>query len=180
LGGGPQEKDTCRDYVLPRLKAAGWSDDQIVEQLPITDGRIVTVGRQHRRAGELRADYVLEYKPGVPIAVVEAQRKYAMAAKGLQQAKRYAGLLDVPLAYSTNGTTVVEDDRNTGIETDSLTGSPSPDALWSRYRAKKVKRTGHGFRNFDNYRLRLLLHCGVDWHDASAARLRTRRPRSAA
>ena len=29
---------------------------------------------------------------------------------------------------------------------------------------KKIKRVGHGFRNFDNYRLRLLLHCGVDWH----------------
>jgi hypothetical protein len=28
---------------------------------------------------------------------------------------------------------------------------------------KKIKRVGHGFRNFDNYRLRLLLHCGVDW-----------------
>ena len=26
---------------------------------------------------------------------------------------------------------------------------------------KKVKRVGHGFRNFINYRLRLLLHCGV-------------------
>jgi transposase len=26
---------------------------------------------------------------------------------------------------------------------------------------KKVKRVGHGFRNFTNYRLRLLLHCGV-------------------
>ncbi len=28
---------------------------------------------------------------------------------------------------------------------------------------KKIKRVGHGFRNFENYRLRLLLHCGVDW-----------------
>jgi len=28
---------------------------------------------------------------------------------------------------------------------------------------KKIKRVGHGFRNFDNYRLRLLLHCGVNW-----------------
>jgi transposase len=28
---------------------------------------------------------------------------------------------------------------------------------------KKVKRVGHGFRNFTNYRLRLLLHCSVRW-----------------
>ena len=27
---------------------------------------------------------------------------------------------------------------------------------------KKIKRIGHGYRNFANYRLRLLLHCGVD------------------
>ncbi|MBW3615136.1 MAG: transposase, partial [Actinobacteria bacterium] len=29
---------------------------------------------------------------------------------------------------------------------------------------EKVRRIGHGFRNFDNYRLRLLLRCGVTWH----------------
>ena len=27
---------------------------------------------------------------------------------------------------------------------------------------KKVKRVGHGFRNLDNYRLRLLLTVGLD------------------
>lgn len=45
---------------------------------------------------------------------------------------------------------------------------------------KKIKRVGHGFRNFDNYRLRLLLHAGVDWHTHPTARLRARPPRSAA
>jgi transposase len=45
---------------------------------------------------------------------------------------------------------------------------------------KKIKRTGHGFRNFDNYRLRLLLHCGVDWHTQQPTRLRGRLPRLAA
>jgi transposase len=42
---------------------------------------------------------------------------------------------------------------------------------------KKVKRVGHGFRNFDNYRLRLLLHCGVRWQTHQTARLRSRSPR---
>jgi transposase len=36
---------------------------------------------------------------------------------------------------------------------------------------KKVKRVGHGFRNFANYRLRLLLHCGVTWQTHRTARL---------
>ena len=35
---------------------------------------------------------------------------------------------------------------------------------------KKIKRVGHGFRNFDNYRLRLLLHCGVDWDTTAPPR----------
>jgi transposase len=44
---------------------------------------------------------------------------------------------------------------------------------------KKVKRVGHGFRNFSNYRLRLLLHCGVRWQTHRTARLRDRSPRLA-
>jgi transposase len=42
---------------------------------------------------------------------------------------------------------------------------------------KKVKRLGHGFRNFTNYRLRLLLHCGVRWQTHRTVRLRGRSPR---
>jgi transposase len=42
---------------------------------------------------------------------------------------------------------------------------------------KKVKRVGHGFRNFTNYRLRLLLHCGVTWQTHRTATLRGRSPR---
>jgi type I restriction enzyme R subunit len=131
------EKDTCRDYVLPRLEAAGWSDAQIQEQFPITDGRIIAVGKKHRRGDALRADYVLEYQPGMPVAVVEAKREYAIPGKGLQQAKNYGQLLDLPFAYSTNGKGIVEDDRDTGLETDELVAFPSPEELWSRYRAWK-------------------------------------------
>jgi transposase len=42
---------------------------------------------------------------------------------------------------------------------------------------KKVKRVGHGFRNFTNYRLRLLLHCGIKWQTHQTVRLRGRHPR---
>jgi transposase len=43
---------------------------------------------------------------------------------------------------------------------------------------KQIKRAGRGFTNFDNYRLRLLLHCGgCAWQDQPAARLRSRSPR---
>ena len=42
---------------------------------------------------------------------------------------------------------------------------------------KQIKRVGRGFTNFDNYRLRLLLRCGVDWQDQPATSLRKRSPR---
>jgi type I restriction enzyme R subunit len=134
---GPPEKDTCRDYVLPRLKAAGWSEDQIQEQFRITDGRVIAVGKKHRRGNALRADYVLEYRPGVPVAVVEAKREYAIPGNGLQQAKDYAQLLDLPFAYATNGKGIVEDDRDTGLENDELAAFPGPEELWTRYRTWK-------------------------------------------
>ncbi len=44
----------------------------------------------------------------------------------------------------------------------------------------KIKRVGHGFRNFENYRLRLLLHCGVKWHAPVPASMRGRQPSLAA
>ena len=42
---------------------------------------------------------------------------------------------------------------------------------------EKLRRIGHGFRNFANYRLRLLLHSGVEWEDRPVARIRGRSPR---
>ncbi len=45
---------------------------------------------------------------------------------------------------------------------------------------KKIKRVGHGFRNIDNYRLRLVLFCGVDWQTPQPTRIRGRLPRLAA
>jgi hypothetical protein len=46
---------------------------------------------------------------------------------------------------------------------------------------KAIKRVGRGFRNFNNYRLRLLLACGgVNRQHQPAARLRGRRPHLAA
>jgi transposase len=45
---------------------------------------------------------------------------------------------------------------------------------------EKTRRIGHGFRNIDNYRLRLLLACGVQWHTPPVARIRGRQPRLSA
>ncbi len=130
---GPLEAATCRDYVVPLLKRAGWSDVQIVEQFPVTDGRIIPGTKGHRRERPLRADYLLEYRPGLAVAVVEAKREYKLPTSGLQQGKRYAQMLDLSLAYSTNGKSVVEFDFDSGRETNPAT-FPTPQEAWNRFR----------------------------------------------
>jgi transposase len=42
---------------------------------------------------------------------------------------------------------------------------------------EKLRRIAHGMRNFSNYRLRLLLHAGVQWHTVPTPRIRGRQPR---
>jgi transposase len=42
---------------------------------------------------------------------------------------------------------------------------------------EKIRRVGHGYRRFDHYRLRLLLHCGVEWPTLLTPRIGRRQPR---
>jgi type I restriction enzyme R subunit len=67
------EADTCRKYVLPKLYAANWTDDQISEQKSFTDGRIVVAGVKPTRRPQKRADYLLKYRRDFTLAVVEAK-----------------------------------------------------------------------------------------------------------
>ncbi len=135
----PTEADTCRKLVLPKLYAAGWSDDQITEQRSFTDGRIVVAGKQVSRRAQKRADYILRYTRDFALAVVEAKAEHKQAGDGLQQAKDYAEVLDVKFAYATNGVEILEFDYFTGKER-SLKAFPSPAELWSRLRTgEKLK-----------------------------------------
>ena len=125
------EADTCRTYILPKLHAAGWEDDYIIEQLVLTPGRIIPLGDKHFRRDGLRPDYVLFIRRNFPIAVVEAKAEYKSAGTGLQQAIQYAEMLGVKFAYSSNGKEVVEHDFVTGMER-NLDAFPSPDELWGK------------------------------------------------
>jgi type I restriction enzyme R subunit len=132
------EADTCRKYVLPKLYAAGWDDDQISEQKSFTDGRIVVVGNRARRRPSKRADYLLRYARDFMLAVVEAKAAYKVPGDGLQQAKEYAEILGLRFAYSTNGHGIVEFDYTNGQERE-LDSFPKPDKLWQRLRvAEKI------------------------------------------
>jgi len=131
------EADTCRRYVLPKLYAADWIDEQISEQKSFTDGRIVVAGTKVKRRPQKRADYLLRYRRDFPIAVVEAKTIYAKRGDGLQQAKEYAQILGLKFAYATNGHGIVEHDFITGQDND-LDGFPTAEDLWGAFAQAKV------------------------------------------
>ncbi len=130
------EDATCRKYVIPRLKSAGWTDDQVVEQFRITHGRVVPLHRRYTRTKERQTDYLLQVTPGIAVALVEAKREYKLPSDGLQQGMRDAQDLDLPLAYASNGHGIVEHDFDTGLQTDR-DDFPTPTEAWSRYLAYK-------------------------------------------
>ena len=68
------ERDICSKFITPSLEKAGWDTfTQIFEEFPLTKGRIIVRGQSYTRAKNKRADYVLFYKPNIPIAIIEAK-----------------------------------------------------------------------------------------------------------
>lgn len=132
------EADTCRLYVEPKLKAAGWEDEphRVNSQRTFTDGRIIVAGQKARRRPGKRADYILRYTPDIAIAVVEAKPEYKTPGEGLQQAKDYAEILGLKFAYATNGHGIVEFDYTTGLESE-LSAFPTPVDLWQRLKGNE-------------------------------------------
>lgn len=138
------ESDICDKYIRPAMEQAGWNGlDQIFREYPLRAGRVVVRGSKAYRdkSSVLRADYALFYKANIPLATVEAKdNKHALGA-GTAQALKYAGLLDVPFSFSSNGDGFVFRDATlaTGVLEQNLTLEefPSPQELWSRYCAWK-------------------------------------------
>ena len=127
------EADTCRVYVTPKLREAGWETQPraITEQYTFTDGRVEFKGSRVVRGDQKRADYLLKYTRDLPIAVVEAKPEGSTVGQGMQQAKDYAEILGLKFAYSTNGHEILEFDYTTGEER-SLSQFPTPEELFSR------------------------------------------------
>ena len=136
------ERDICTKFITPNLIATGWDiHSQVREEVSFTDGRIYVRGKLHTRGARKRADYILYYKPNIPIAVIEAKDNKHSVGAGIQQALDYAEILDIPFVFSSNGDAFLFHDRTVtsgDIETElALNAFPSPAALWEKYRAFK-------------------------------------------
>jgi len=129
------ERDVCTKYITPALEQAGWDiATQVREEFPLTRGRVIVRGKLHTRAKHKRADYVLFYKPNIPVAVIEAKDNNHSVGDGMQQGLVYADMLQVPFVFSSNGDGFL---FHNNIATDgaierelALNEFPSAETLW--------------------------------------------------
>jgi len=136
------ERDICSKFISPAVKRAGWDEmTQVREEFSFTNGRILVRGKLVTRGKAKRADYILSYKPNIPIAIIEAKDNNHSVGDGMQQALDYAATLNIPFVFSSNGDGFVFHDRtgaSAEVETNlALEAFPSPAELWEKYRAWK-------------------------------------------
>jgi type I restriction enzyme R subunit len=131
------EQETRTRHITPAVQKAGWQPTQIREEYYFTNGRIAVKGQKVTRLEGYKADYLLEYRPNHPLALIEAKKYDESLDTGMGQALRYAEILDVPFVYTSNGRSFLEHDRTGSlgvIEREiPLDQFPTPDELWQRY-----------------------------------------------
>ncbi|WP_117215556.1 EcoAI/FtnUII family type I restriction enzme subunit R [Allorhizocola rhizosphaerae] len=129
-------------YITPALSAAGWPLTALREEYYyFSAGRIQINGKKGVRRKPKKVDYLLEWRPNLPIAVVEAKDNNHQPGDGMQQAIEYAEQLDVPSVFTSNGDSFVWHDR-TGLRPEveveiPLDKFPSPQELYSLYKSWK-------------------------------------------
>lgn len=132
------ERDICTKYITPAIQNAGWDiHTQMKEEKTFTDGRIIVQGKMYTRGKTKRADYILYYKPNIPIAIVEAKDNKKPVGDGMQQALEYAEILQVPFVFTSNGDSFVFHDKTiTSGQREKEIGLnqfPTPRVLWQKY-----------------------------------------------
>ncbi len=135
------EADIRTKFITPALVGANGDKwdlmTQVREEVYFTKGRVMVRGKSVRRGVARRADYILDYKPNIPLALIEAKDNNHAVGDGMQQALDCAEMLDIPFVYSSNGDAFLEHDRTvtSGAVTREipLDQFPSPEELWTRY-----------------------------------------------
>lgn len=140
------ERDICTKYITPALEKANWNrQTQFLEEVYFTDGKIYVRGKLTKRGKAKRADYILYYKPNIPIGIIEAKDNNHSVRAGIQQGLEYAEILDLPFVFSSNGDGFLFHDKTVSdknIETElDLDNFPSPNELWEKYKKFKGIQT---------------------------------------
>ena len=133
---GEVNETETRELITDSLKKAGWQLHKNMRyEYKITDGRVhINEDDEAVREKALYADYLLFAPNGKPLAVVEAKREGQLEGTGIQQAIKYADLLDAPFAFSSNGESFRFYCRKTANEERfDMDSFPTQKALWERF-----------------------------------------------
>lgn len=139
------EEDIKLRYITPAIIQNGWSVNDITMEtkVKLTDGKINLRGNLVARGKAKYADYVLYYNRATPIAIVEAKDANHSVSHGMQQAKEYAAMMDIPFAFSSNGFGFQEYDFLTGKERSfSMNEFPTKEELYQRYLSESNNGNG--------------------------------------
>lgn len=133
------EEDIKIKYITPAIQKSNWDiQTQVRCEYYYTAGKMNVRENVATRGKRKFVDYLLSYKSNLPIAIIEAKDNNVTEAHGIQQAIGYAVDLDIPFAYSSNGSKFYEHDRLTGKERElSVEEFPTPEELWNRYVEEK-------------------------------------------
>ena len=130
------EEDIKLKFITPSIMDKGWGYDNISmeKMVKFTDGKINLRGNLFSRSKAKYADYMLYYNKATPIAIVEAKDATHSISYGMQQAKEYAMMMNIPFAYSSNGQGFQEYDFLTGKErTLAMDEFPTKEELYKRF-----------------------------------------------
>ena len=136
INNGEVNETETREIITESLKKAGWQLHKNMRyEYKITDGRVhIDEDDEAVREKALYAEYLLFAPNGKPLAVVEAKREGQLEGTGIQQAIKYANLLDAPFAFSSNGKSFEFYCLATAQEESyGMDAFPTQKALWDKY-----------------------------------------------
>ena len=121
------ESDTRAKFINTKLKSDWRSEDFIIREYKISDGRKIL---WWKNSNPKYADYVLRYN-WKNIGLIEAKAYDKEPTEWLEQAKVYAEKLHIRFVYSTNGQEIYEFDMKEW-KWDYIQNYPNPENLYNR------------------------------------------------
>ena len=129
---GPSEKDTCRDVILPALGRVGWATPMIVSEYPVRGKADHVDGRGAASPTGWPSRLCPRDSAWIARCSRGGQARLSSRLDGVQQSVRYAEQLDVPIAYSSNGQSIIERDMTSGTQRE-VESFMTPAEAWGRY-----------------------------------------------
>ena len=121
------KQELCEQFVTPAIEKSGWNREL---QISFCDDEDFVYS-------QFNTEYVLFYKPNIPVAVISVTENDTEMDSGIEQTIENAEKLDIPCAFSSNGNGFLFYERTKPpkyAETElDLENFPTPEELWEIY-----------------------------------------------